>query len=327
MKFLFIGGNGNISWSCSKEALAAGHEVWALNRGVSTAQKRPMPSGVHEVHAAADDADAVRKVLSGERFDCVADFACFHPSQAAGRIESFREFARQYIFISTASAYQKPLAAVPITESTPLKNPWWQYSRDKIECETVFFEAYRNTDFPITVVRPSHTYDIIIPSAMGSSGWTNSARMLAGKPTVVHGDGTSLWTLTHAADFAAAFVGLMGNQASVGHAFHITSDEWLTWRQIAEIVADALGAPPPQFVCVPSDKIAELNPDLGAGLLGDKSWCGIFDNSKIKRFVPGWQARIPFRDGVRRSLEWFYENPERRVVNPELDAFLDGLCG
>jgi nucleoside-diphosphate-sugar epimerase len=150
--------------------------------------------------------------------------------------------------------------------------------------------------------------------------------MLAGKPTVVHGDGTTLWTLTHAADFANAFLGLMGNQAAVGNAFHITSDEWLTWRQIAEIVADALGAPKPTFACVPSEKIAELNPDLGAGLLGDKSWCGIFDNSKIKRFVPGWQAKIPFRDGVRRSLAWFYEKEERRVVNPEFDAFLDKLC-
>jgi nucleoside-diphosphate-sugar epimerase len=326
MKFLFIGGNGNISWSCSQAALAAGHEVWALNRGLSTAQKRPLPPAVRVVHAEADNETQVKAVLAGQKFDCVADFVCFHPSQAQKRVGIYREFCRQYIFISTASAYQKPLTMAPVTESTPLKNPWWQYSRDKIECENVFFGAYRESDFPVTVVRPSHTYDTIIPSAMGSSGWTNSARMLAGKPTVLHGDGTTLWTLTHAEDFANAFVGLMGNQDAVGNAFHITSDEWLTWRQIAETVAYALGAPRPEFVCVPSEKIAQKDPDLGAGLLGDKAWCGIFDNSKIKRFVPGWQAKIPFRVGIERSLAWFYEKEERRVVNPKLDKFLDELC-
>ncbi|MDR2555567.1 MAG: hypothetical protein LBC64_09095, partial [Fibromonadaceae bacterium] len=183
----------------------------------------------------------------------------------------------------------------------------------------------REKDFPITVVRPSHTYDTIIPAAMGSSGWTNSARMLNNKPVILHGDGTTLWTLTHAEDFAKAFTALLGNSAAIGHAFHITSDEWLTWRQISEGVAEALNAPKPKFVCVPSEKIAEKNPDLGAGLLGDKTWCAIFDNSKIKKFAPGWQAKIPFKEGIKRTIDWFMENPERRKINTELDGFLDGL--
>jgi nucleoside-diphosphate-sugar epimerase len=160
---------------------------------------------------------------------------------------------------------------------------------------------------------------------MGSSGWTNSARMLNNKPVILHGDGTTLWTLTHAEDFAKAFTALLGNSAAIGHAFHITSDEWLTWRQISEGVAEALNAPKPKFVCVPSEKIAEKNPDLGAGLLGDKTWCAIFDNSKIKKFAPGWQAKIPFKEGIKRTIDWFMENPERRKINTELDGFLDGL--
>ncbi|MDR1829706.1 MAG: NAD-dependent epimerase/dehydratase family protein [Candidatus Fibromonas sp.] len=325
MKLLFIGGNGNISWNCTVQALKKGYEVWVLNRDSGSVMRRVLPKEVHKLKADIGDKNSVKNVLKGLKFDVVADFICFTPEQARQDLEIYSDVCKQFIFISTASAYQKPLAAVPITESTPLKNPYWLYSRNKIACEELFLNEYREKDFPITVVRPSHTYDTIIPAAMGSSGWTNSARMLAGKPIVLHGDGTTLWTLTHAEDFAKAFTALLGNAAAIGHAFHITSDEWLTWRQISEIVAEALGAPKPSFVCVPSEKIAERNPDLGAGLLGDKSWCAVFDNSKIKKFAQGWQAEIPFRDGVRRTLSWFMENEGRRKVNAELDAFLDSL--
>jgi len=326
MKILFIGGNGNISWNCTQEALKKGYEVWVLNRDSGSVMRRELPKEVHKLKADIGNPSSVKNITKGLKFDVVADFICFTPEQAATDIELYGSLCKQFIFISSASAYQKPLGAVPITESTPLKNPYWQYSRNKIACEELFFKEYREKDFPITVVRPSHTYDTIIPAAMGSSGWTNSARMLAGKPIILHGDGTTLWTLTHAKDFAAAFVALLGNESAIGNAFHITSDEWLTWRQISECVANTLGAPTPNFICVPSEKIAQKNPELGAGLLGDKAWCAIFDNSKIKKFAPGWQARIPFREGIKQTLAWFMENEERRKVNVELDAFLDGVA-
>lgn len=326
MRILFIGGNGNISWNCTQAALKAGHDVWVLNRGLSIASRRPLPPEAKILKADIRNPAAVRAALGSHQFDCVADFICFTPEQATADIELFSGLTRQFIFISSASAYQKPLGAVPITESTPLRNPWWEYSRNKIACEEVLFSAYRSEGFPVTVVRPSHTYDTIIPAAMGSSGWTISQRMLDGKPTVLHGDGTTLWTLTHAEDFAKAFTALLGNPTAIGHAFHITSDEWLTWRQISQTVAEALGAPSPRFVCVPSDAIFKRNPTLGAGLLGDKAWCALFDNSKIKSFAPGWEARIPFREGIRRTLSLFNANPDHRRIDPSLNAFLDGLC-
>jgi len=325
MKILFIGGNGNISWNCVQKALGKGYEIWVLNRGSGSVMRRELPHEVHKLKGDVGNASSVKDAVKGLKFDVVADFICFTPEQAMADIEIYGNICKQFIFISSASAYQKPLGAVPITESAPLKNPYWLYSRNKIACEELFFKEYREKGFPITVVRPSHTYDTIIPAAMGSSGWTNSARMLASKPIILHGDGTTLWTLTHAKDFAAAFTALLGNEAAIGNAFHITSDEWLTWRQISECVADALGAPKLNFVCVPSEKIAEKNPDLGAGLLGDKAWCAIFDNSKIKKFAPGWQAEIPFREGIKQTISWFMENEERRKINGELDAFLDGL--
>jgi len=332
MKLLFIGGNGNISWNCTQAALKKGFEVWALNRDSGNIMRRELPKEVHKLRADIGKPEEVKQVLKGMKFDVIADFICFTPEQARADVELYGNLCKQFIFISTASAYQKPLTAVPITECTPLKNPYWLYSRNKIACEELFLKEYRDCDFPITIVRPSHTYDTIIPAAMGSSGWTNSARMLSGKPVVLHGDGTSLWTLTHAEDFANAFTALLGNTAAIGQAFHITSDEWLTWRQISEIVCGALCAhvetnnyPSLQFKYVTSEKIAEKNPELGAGLLGDKTWCGIFDNSKIKKFAPGWCAKIPFREGIERTLNWFMETPERRKINAELDAFLDSL--
>ena len=332
MKILFIGGNGNISWNCTAQALEKGFEVWVLNRDSGSVMRRDIPKEAHKLKADINDANSVKNAVKDLKFDVIADFICFTPEQAKQDLELYGEICRQFIFISSASAYQKPLAAVPITESTPLKNPYWPYSQNKIACEELFFNEYRKKDFPITVVRPSHTYDTIIPAAMGSSGWTNSARMLFGKPVVLHGDGTTLWTLTHAEDFAKAFIALLGNSSAIGQAFHITSDEWLTWRQISEIVANALGdivetqcIASLQFAYVPSEKIAEKNPELGAGLLGDKAWCAIFDNSKIKKFAPGWEAKIPFREGIKRTINWFMEKEERRKVNKELDNFLDHL--
>jgi nucleoside-diphosphate-sugar epimerase len=229
------------------------------------------------------------------------------------------------VFISSASAYQKPPSHPVITESTPLVNPYWEYSRNKIACEERLMAAHRETGFPITIVRPSHTYDTIVPVAVGKSDYTILDRIRRGKPVIVHGEGTSLWTLTHADDFARGFIGLLGNPRTIGHPFHITSDEWLTWDQILRLVGRAAGVGDPQIVHIPSAFIGKLDPDTGAGLIGDKSWNALFDNAKVKSFVPGWHARIPFAEGIRRTIEWFDADPARQTVDQAADARVDEI--
>jgi nucleoside-diphosphate-sugar epimerase len=211
-----------------------------------------------------------------------------------------------------------------ITESTPLVNPYWEYSRNKIACEERLMAAHRETGFPMTIVRPSHTYDTIVPVAVGKSDYTIIDRIRRGKPVIVHGEGTSLWTLTHADDFGRAFIGLLGNPRTLGHAFHITSDEWLTWDQILRLVGRAAGVEP-QIVHVPSAFIGKLDPETGAGLIGDKSWNALFDNSKIKSFVPGWACRIPFAEGIRDTVAWFDADPARQAVDQAADARVDEI--
>jgi nucleoside-diphosphate-sugar epimerase len=227
------------------------------------------------------------------------------------------------VFISSASAYQTPPARVPVTESTPLRNPYWQYSRDKIACEDLLMAAYRDEGFPATIIRPSHTYDQTLVPFDG--GWTVLGRMLAGKPVIVHGDGTSLWTLTHHDDFARAFVPLLGHPRTIGEAIHITSDDVLTWNQIADAFAAALGVTA-RLVHVPSDAIAAADPAWGAGLLGDKAHSMVFDNAKLRGLVPGWQAVIPFEQGAREIVEWYLADQARQVTDPGLDATMDKLA-
>jgi nucleoside-diphosphate-sugar epimerase len=255
-------------------------------------------------------------------YDAVVDWVAFTPEQVRRDIELFRGRTGQYVFISSASAYQTPPARVPVTESTPLRNPFWRYSRDKIACENALTTAYREDGFPATIVRPSHTYDRT--SVPFDGGWTALARMRAGKPVIVHGDGTSLWTLTHHQDFARAFVPLLGHPRTVGDVFHITSDDVLTWDQIAHALASALGVTP-RIVHVPSDAIAEADPDWGAGLLGDKAHSMIFDNSKVRSVVPGWRAVIPFEQGAREIVSWYLADPARQVINERLDGVMDKL--
>ncbi len=322
LRVLFVGGSGVISAASVARAAALGFNVTVLNRGVSA--ERTVPNGVEHLMADVRDPAAVRHVLGTRTFDVVADFVTFTAGQAAAAVELFGGKCGQYIFISSASAYQKPPARLPITESTPLRNPFWQYSRDKIACEDVFTAAYRQDGFPVTVVRPSHTYD---PTRLPLLfGWTDVHRMRAGLPVVVHGDGTSLWTLTHTADFAVGFVGLFGLNAAVGEGFTITSDEVLPWDAVYRAVAAAADVPDPALVHVSSDTIAALAPELGAGLLGDKSHSVIFDNSKIKRFVPDFGARIPYSAGARQIMAWHIDHPEARVVNPEYMALSDRLA-
>ena len=319
MKVLFIGGTGTISSACTPLAMACGHEVTLLNRGQTF--KYPLPEGVRVIEGNIRDETQVARVLEGESFDVVVDWVAFTPQHIETDIRLFSGKTRQFIFISSASAYESPSLFPIITESTPLANPFWQYSRDKIACEDLLTKAYRNDGFPITIVRPSHTYDTNIPTAIGG-GNTVVDRILRGAPVIVHGDGTSLWTLTHSDDFAKGFVGLLGNERAIGHAFHITSDEQLTWDQIYHILGEALGKTP-NIVHIPSDFIARFDAGTGAGLLGDKAKNAIFDNSKIKSFVPDFQCTIPFREGVRRALRWMDEDTSRQTIDENSNAFLD----
>jgi nucleoside-diphosphate-sugar epimerase len=316
-RVLIIGGNGIISGSVTRLAVERGMSVTLLNRGTSTV--RPAIDGVHTVIGDADDAASVREAIGERDFDVVVNFRAFHTTQVAADIELFGGRTGQYVFISSASAYQKPLAHLPIVESTPLRNPFWEYSRNKIACEDLLVAAYRERAFPMTIVRPSHTYDSTLIPLDG--GWTVLDRMRRGVPIVLQGDGTSLWTLTHARDFARAFVGLLGNPHALGAPVQITSDESLTWNGIAGLLGSALGVEP-QLVHVASDTLAAEVP-YGDGLLGDKAHSVVFDNSRVKSLVPGWQATIPFSEGAHEIVEWYLAEPGRQSVDAELDAAFD----
>jgi nucleoside-diphosphate-sugar epimerase len=320
MKILFIGGTGVISSACSQLAIERGLELYLLNRGQTT--RRPVPDGAHILRGDIRDLPSARDALQSRTFDVVVNFLAFTADHIETDLELFRGRTEQYIFISSASAYQKPPAGVPITESTPLDNPVWLYSRNKIACEERLMRAYREEKFPMTVVRPSHTYDKTM-SPLGG-GYTIIDRMRKGQPVIVHGDGTSLWTMTHHKDFAKGLVGLLGNHHAIGHAFHITSDEALTWDQIYKLMAHAAGVEP-KLVHVPSDLIAAYDRDWGDGLLGDKAHSMIFDNTKIKRLVPDFSATIPFAHGAKEIIEWFDADPANRTVDEKLNQTINRI--
>jgi nucleoside-diphosphate-sugar epimerase len=320
LRVLFIGGSGIISSACSSRAVERGIELYVLNRGRSA--DRPLPARVTALQGDVRDPESVGKALDGLDFDAVVDWVAFTPEHVRADIELFRGRTRQYVFISSASAYQTPPARVPVVESTPLANPFWQYSRDKIACEDLLMQAYRTGGFPVTIVRPSHTYDKT--SVPFDGGWTVLGRMRQGKEIVVHGDGTSLWTLTHHTDFARGFVPLLGHPRTIGDAFHITSDDVLTWNQIAETLAVAAGVEA-RLVHVPSDAIAAADPEWGAGLLGDKAHSMVFDNAKLRSVVPDYVATVPFEQGAREIVAWHDEDPSRQRIDPRLDTLMDRL--
>ncbi len=320
-RVLIIGGTGVISTACSHRAVEQGLDVTLLNRGTTT--DRPIPPEARVLTVDVRDAAAVREAVGGEDFDVVVDFLAFTTDHVQADLDLLRGRVGQYVFISSASAYQTPPARLPVLESTPLRNPYWQYSRDKIACEDLLVAAYREEGFPATIVRPSHTYDRT--SVPFDGGWTAIERMRRGAPLVVHGDGTSLWTLTHSTDFAVPFVGLLANPRAIGDSFHITSDEALPWDQIAEALAEAAGVRP-RIVHVPSDAVLAADPEWGAGLVGDKAHSMVFDNSKVKALVPGWLATVPFAQGAREIVEWHDADPSRRVVDAGLDATMDRLA-
>ncbi|HEV8547704.1 MAG TPA: NAD-dependent epimerase/dehydratase family protein [Polyangiaceae bacterium] len=321
MRVLFIGGTGIISSGCAKRLVRQpGVELTFLKRGQSD---RSVPEGVEVVNGDVRDPASLASALGHREFDVVVDWVAFTPAHVQADVNFFAGRTAQYVFISSASAYQTPPLRLPVTESTPLRNPIWRYSRDKIACEELLVRAYRDSGFPCTIVRPSHTYDARSLPVHG--GYTVIDRMRRGKPVIVHGDGTSLWVLTHHDDFARGFNGLLGNPHVLGEAFHVTSDELLTWNQIHELLAAAAGAEA-KLVHVPSATIASYDAHWGDSLLGDKTHSMIFDNSKVKRVVPGFAATIPYAEGAREQLAWYDAEPARRSVDAATDALMDTLA-
>lgn len=322
MKILFIGGTGNISLSCTRLAVERGMDVWLLNRGKRAAD---LPEGVNTITADINKPEEVAAAIEGHTFDSITNWIAFTPDDIQRDVELFNGKCGQYVFISSASAYQKPVGHYLITESTPLKNPWWEYSRNKIASENAVWDAYRERGFPGVIVRPSYTYgETVLPCAVGGWDYTVVDRMRRGKKIIVHGDGTSLWVMTHSDDFAKGIVGLLGNVQSIGNAFHITSDEVLSWDQIYTAMAHAAGVEP-HIIHIPSDLIRKYSQYDYDNLLGDKAHSVVFDNSKLKRLVPDFVATIPFSEGIKRSVAWFDTEESRRIVSEGANKWMDQL--
>lgn len=322
MKVLFIGGTGVISEACTWLAAERGIEVYLFNRGTTQV---PIPAGVKVINGDIHDVKSSARTLKGMRFDCVVDWIAYEPEQVEADMKLFSGKTAQYIFISTASVYQTPPTHYVVTEGTPAANPIWKYSQHKIECEQRLMKAYRGKGFPVTIVRPSSTYSYRkMPGLIGCGGWSLIKRMMDSKKVIVHGDGTSLWTFTHNKDFAKGFVGLLGNIHAIGHTFHITSDEVLTWNQICQTMGAAVGVMP-DIIHIPTDFINAMYPEIGEGFLGERSHSRVYDNSKIKSFVPGYVATIPFSEGVKECVSWFRANPDQQVVNVEAEKKVDRI--
>ena len=325
MRILIIGGTGVISSAVTRQLAAEGHELWLLNRG---SRHGEVPKGVHQIIADIHDEEDVKEKISDLSFDAVCEFIGFVPADVERDIRLFTGKTRQYVFISSASVYHKPARSYVITEGTTAANPYSQYAREKMACEEVLMKAYRENGFPVTLVRPSHTYsETGVPTSVrGPKGcWPVLKRMIEGKPVIIQGDGSSLWTMTWSEDFARGFIGLLGNSKAIGEVFQIMSDESLTWNQIYETIANALGvAFKPYYVA--SDFLAAVSPaswKLEANLTGDKSVTVVFDCSKIKRTVPGYCATTRFAEGVRKSVDYQLSHPELQVDDPEYDAWCD----
>lgn len=324
MKALFVGGTGTISMAITRQlAQNPDWELYLINRGNRSDN---VPENVKVITVDVSDEEAVARKLEDLQFDCVCDFIGFVPEQLERDYRLFKGRTKQFMYISSASAYQKPLSDYKITESTPLANPYWEYSRNKIACEEYLMKLYREEGFPITIIRPSHTYDerSIPVGAHGKDGsFQIIKRMLEGKPVLVHGDGTSLWTMTHNSDFAKGFIGLMGNIHAIGEAYHITSDESVTWNQIYQIIADCLGVEYKPYY-VPSDFLDEVGGyDFRGGLIGDKANSVVFDNSKLKRAVPGFCATVRLDQGIRKAVEYVLAHEEVQYIDEEFDEWCD----
>jgi len=320
MKVLFIGGTGNLSSACSELAISKGIELYHLNRGLSASIRNIQ--GMKTIISDIRNFEETQKALQDYNFDVVVDFIAYLPEHIQNDIRLFTGKISQFIFISSASVYQTPPLKLPVTEDTPLDNPYWDYAKNKIACEESLEEAYQKNGFPYTIIRPSHTYDKTMIPAIG--GYTVLHRMLQGLPVVLHGDGTSVWTLTHHTDFAVGLVGLLGKTEAIHEAFHITSDEWLTWNGIYTILANELKVIP-RIIHIPSDLIAQYDSAIGAGLLGDKSQSMIFDNTKIKKLVPGFNPKITFQQGAKEIAKWYLQNTIQKEPDNRINHFMDHI--
>ncbi len=323
MRILFIGGTGTISTAISRLLIREGHELYLINRGT---RKLFNDKDCHYLTADINDTSKVKELLGDMKFDAVADFIAFTPDQVERDYKLFAGRTDQYIFISSASAYQKPLSHYVVNEGTPLANPYWEYSRNKIACEEYLMKQYRETGYPVTIVRPSHTYcERSIPLGVhGNNGsWQVAKRILEGKKVIIHGDGTSLWTMTHSSDFARGFIGLMGNIHALGEAVQITSDETLTWNQIYQSIASALGRELMASYVSSEFLAASSSYDFTGSLIGDKANSVVFDNSKLKRLVPGFTATVRFDQGIRQTIEHVLAHKELQTEDPEFDLWCD----
>jgi nucleoside-diphosphate-sugar epimerase len=320
MTILFIGGTGNISADCAALLHKRGHEILVLSRG----QNR-VPPEYGAIQADRKNPEAMRSALKGTKPDVVINFLGYEISNIEADYTLFKECVRQYIFISSATVYEKPPSKIPVTEDAPLENRWWDYAQKKIACEN-WLQQRAKEAFPMTIVRPSHTYSKLwVPNAISSSSYTFASRLEQGKPVFVHDDGETPWTLTASSDFAVGLAGLVGNDKTIGEAFHITGDEVLTWNQIYAEIADAVGANSPRIVKIPTDFICKIAPELTGNLKGDKAHPGIFDNSKIKRFVPDFQTRKSFPVGVREAVSWLRAHPTVQNLSPKVDETIDSV--
>ena len=321
MKILFVGGTGNISAECAARLHERGHEILVLSRG-----RNAVPPGYRTIVADRKDPAAMRAALKGVQPEVVINFLGYDLPDVQTDFELFNGVVRQYVFISSAVIYAKPPQRLPLTEGGPVGNPWWDYAQKKLACEQWLRQRQQEAGFPVTIVRPSHTYSKRwIPNPVSSSSYTFAARLEQGKPVFIHDDGKSPWTLTAVSDFAVGLAGLVGKTEAIGEAFHITSDEVLTWNEIYAEIAAALGVESPQIVKVPTEFICQVAPQLTGTLKGDKAHPGVSDNAKIKRFVPEFRCRTPFRQGVRESVRWLRANPDQQNLKPELDDLIDGV--
>ncbi|NLG13121.1 MAG: NAD-dependent epimerase/dehydratase family protein [Lentisphaerae bacterium] len=319
MNILFLGGTGNISTDCTKLLHQQGHQITVLTRG-----HNPVPQQYQPLVADRHDPKQLKKALEGKSFDVVADFTTYNTSQAQIAFDALNGKCKQYIFVSTVCVYQKPEPKLPITENTPRGNQFSQYGRDKEKTEDFFLDKMSSDNFPLTIVRPAHTYgETWIPNPVASSGFTLAWRLLNKLPIFLHDDGQSLWTLTHTTDFAVGFAGLVGNKNALGEAFQITSDVILTWNQIIREIQLALDAPEPQIEYISTEEICRRDPSMEPKLKGDKANHGIFDCSKIKRIVPEFQCNVSFRQGIRQSVQWFKDHPEKMVPDKNVNAIYE----
>ena len=327
MHVLIIGGTGNISWRLAVAAIETGWKVTILNRGGRERVRRLAPPSSNTIVSDINDQTATRQILGSDVFDVVVDFLCFGAAHALRSIDYFSQRTSHYIFISTTALYDREIARTPLTESSPVIGSGWTYALGKLQAEQTFLDARNRNGFPVTILRAGHTYDTIFPDAVGTGDWTNPWRLLNGRPIVLHGDGTTLWTLTHSIDFANGIIELLRKNVAPGEIFQLTSDETYTWREITSEVCRAIGVSGSSTICYrTAEEIASVSSKLGAGILGHKMWCDIYDNRKFKAACPLWRAKVSLEEGLRETVRYYASDGKLLMPDATLNVALDQIC-